>query len=57
MIYTHLEIWNHGGNIWHALSCPGTRDLSMGVLKSFEVDRIISWAKSHRMTIKDGRGA
>ncbi len=55
MLYTHIDIWTKDGLIWHALYAPGTRELSMGVLCSFEVERIITWAKSHRMMIKDMR--
>jgi len=57
MKYTHAHFWvGTDGFVWHALSCPGTHDLSMGVLRSYEVDRIIAWCESHHMTIVDDRG-
>lgn len=55
MLYNHLELWNKDDNIWHALYTPGTRDLSMGVSRFFEVDKMIKWAKSQGMTIIDKR--
>ena len=55
MIYTHMDIWMHNGVIWHSLYTPGTRELSMGVLRPYEVTRSIAWAKSHNLTITDKR--
>jgi hypothetical protein len=55
MLYTHAEFWTDGGEIWHALSRPGTRELSMGILKPWEVERTLAWCRSHRMTVNDHR--
>lgn len=56
MLYSHLDLWTEtDGEIWHALRRPGTRDLSMGTLRPFEVKRIVAWARSHRLTVTDLR--
>jgi hypothetical protein len=56
MIYSKLTLWiSDDQKVWHALSHPGTRDLSMGVCPKPE--QTIAWAKSHNMTIEDNRSA
>lgn len=55
MLYSHLTLWTEGALIWHSLSRPGTRDLSMGVLSARDAERTVAWAKRQRMTIIDNR--
>jgi len=56
MLYSHLRIWEYNGEIWHSFYHPGTRDMSMGISKPWEIKRTIEWAKTHNMTIVDERG-
>ncbi len=56
MAYTHLEIWEADGKLWHALFTPGTRELSMSELSAASLKKTIAWAKSHQLTIWDRRG-
>lgn len=55
MLYSHLDIWEQEGQIWHALYRPGTRDLSMSAMSQRSIDQTIEWAKMHGMTILDKR--
>jgi len=55
MLYRKATFWKENGQNWHALSAENGRDLSMGILRDFEVDRVIAWAKTHKMTIVDQR--
>lgn len=55
MLYTHMDIWETPTDIMHALYRPGTRELTVGRLRSYEVDRRKAWAKAHNIVVNDKR--
>lgn len=59
MIWQKLELWtDKRGLLWQALTGhPNHRDLSMGVVRGHEVDRLLAWARSHNLEIVDRRNA
>ena len=58
MNWATATFWIHEGQNWHALrGHPNSRDLSMGALKPWEVERIMAWCRMHKLEIIDERGA
>jgi hypothetical protein len=57
MVYQTMTLWkDEQGRTWQALRGPANhRDLSMGILKDYEVARSIAWAQSHNLEIVDER--
>ena len=56
MLYRKATYWtDKTGQIWHSYSAENGRDLTMGILKPWEVSRSLAWAKMHNMTIDDQR--
>jgi len=55
MLYSHLDIWEKDGQLWHALYRPGTRDLAMSAMSAKGIKDTIAWAKMHGLTIIDKR--
>lgn len=60
MNWKTLTLWTdeQTGKVWHSLrGHPNNRDLSMGPVNWYEIEKLISWAKSHTLEIIDNRAA
>lgn len=53
----HLKIWKEGAETWHSFYVPGTRDMMMGILRDYEVERVIERARKNGLIIEDKRGS